>query len=152
MFKNPFSFKGRIRRKEYILSFILQFMVLINPLFWFYCLINSLKNKYSFKFTKFTIFYYILTFICYSFITYITTINPNPKYKQYIEIYHTIFGVILIISFIFLIWFSLAQTTKRCHDIGNSGWYQLIPFYNLFLLFGNGEIAENEYGINPKES
>ena len=28
-------------------------------------------------------------------------------------------------------WFILAQGSKRCHDRGNSGWYQLIPFYSL---------------------
>jgi uncharacterized membrane protein YhaH (DUF805 family) len=50
-----------------------------------------------------------------------------------------------------MIWFLWAQNAKRCHDRGNSGWYQLIPFYFLVLLFGDGEEGENEYGDNPKE-
>ncbi len=49
------------------------------------------------------------------------------------------------------IWFSWAQSCKRCHDRGHSGWWQLIPFYSLVLLFGKGEPGSNRYGDNPKE-
>lgn len=62
-------------------------------------------------------------------------------------------GTILVIFFILLIpflWFMLAQGTKRCHDRGNSGWFQLIPFYGLWMLFADSEHGPNEYGPNPK--
>ncbi len=49
-----------------------------------------------------------------------------------------------------LLWFHFAQGAKRCHDLGNSGWYQLIPFYGFWMLFANSEDGENEYGPNPK--
>jgi uncharacterized membrane protein YhaH (DUF805 family) len=42
----------------------------------------------------------------------------------------------------------LAQGAKRCHDRGNSGWYQLIPFYSLWMLFAEGDQQANSYG-NP---
>lgn len=47
-------------------------------------------------------------------------------------------------------WIALAQGAKRCHDRGNSGWYQLIPFYGLWMLFAKGDDDINEYGANPK--
>ncbi len=61
-----------------------------------------------------------------------------------------VLGVLIAISFIPLLWFMLAQTTKRCHDLGSSGWYQLIPFYNIGLLFIDSEKGRNKYGDNPK--
>tara|TARA_B110000967_G_scaffold149617_1_gene153411 strand:+ start:96 stop:752 length:657 start_codon:yes stop_codon:yes gene_type:complete len=96
MFRNPFSFKGRIRRMEYGLSFI--------------------------------IFY-----ISNNILTALSVEEPA-----------------VAILFIPSLWFTWAQGAKRCHDRGNSGWYQLIPFYGLWMLFGDGDIGENEYGSNPK--
>lgn len=58
--------------------------------------------------------------------------------------------VIYLILFVFGIWFLLAQGSKRCHDMGNSGWYQIIPFYGIWMIFADGEIGDNEYGPNPK--
>ncbi|HEY9187886.1 MAG TPA: DUF805 domain-containing protein [Ignavibacteria bacterium] len=48
------------------------------------------------------------------------------------------------------IWFLLSQGAKRCHDIGNNGWYQIIPFYFLWMLFADSEIGINVFGPNPK--
>lgn len=59
----------------------------------------------------------------------------------------TLLSLILIIP---LYWFMWAQGAKRCHDRGNSGWYQLIPFYGLWMLFGDGDECENDYGFAPK--
>ncbi len=88
MFKNPFSFKGRIRRTEYGLSL----------------LIAAAGN--------------------------IITLG---------------FGAFITVPFM------LAQVAKRSHDIGNSGWFILIPIYNpFFLLFTDGEKKNNQYGGNPK--
>lgn len=60
-------------------------------------------------------------------------------------------SVFVLISFIPMIWFLWAQNAKRCHDRGNSGWYQLIPFYFFILMFGESDEGSNEYGNNPKE-
>ena len=55
-----------------------------------------------------------------------------------------VFGIL----FLPVIWFILAQGAKRCHDRDNSGWYQIIPFYILWLLFAEGDRTTNSYG-NP---
>jgi len=85
LFKAPFSFKGRIRRKEYGLSILIVSTVGI-PL-------------------------------CF-----------------------------IIIGIIPVCWFIWAQGAKRAHDLGQSGWLQLIPFYSLLLLFAEGERHNNKYG------
>lgn len=58
--------------------------------------------------------------------------------------------VISLILFLPIFWFIIAQGIKRCHDLGHSGWYQLVPFYELFMLFEEGDPYINKYGHNPK--
>lgn len=45
---------------------------------------------------------------------------------------------------------SIAVGVRRMHDVGKSGWYILIPIYNLILAATNGDAGENEYGQDPK--
>lgn len=61
-------------------------------------------------------------------------------------------GVIVLLRIIYIpmLYFTFAQGAKRCHDLGDSGWWQLIPFYNLRMLFTDGIVGENPYGENPK--
>ena len=56
----------------------------------------------------------------------------------------------LVLLYIPIGWFALAQGAKRCHDLGNSGWFQWIPFYYLVLLFGKGDKEANYYGESLK--
>jgi len=43
----------------------------------------------------------------------------------------------------------LAAGIRRIHDHGKSGWFILIPFYNLYLLIIEGEAIPNTYGAVP---
>ena len=95
MFKNPFSFKGRIRRTEFGITYII--VALANVF-----LIASQED-------------------------------------------------ILVLIFIPLLWFLFAQGAKREHDLNYSGWWQLIPFRYLWLIFLKGEIGANKYGEDPKQ-
>ena len=45
---------------------------------------------------------------------------------------------------------SIAVGVRRIHDVGKSGWYLLIPIYNIILLATDGNHGPNEYGDNPK--
>jgi hypothetical protein len=49
-----------------------------------------------------------------------------------------------------MLWFLWAQGAKRCHDRGNNGLFQIIPFYIFWMIFANSEYGNNEYGPNPK--
>ena len=101
MFKNPFSFSGRIRRTEYGLSYLIYVAVLF---------------------------------------TFIWATEGTGTIGSFIYV-----GV-----YLGLLWFLLAQGAKRCHDLGNSGFYLLIPFYVLYMLFADGKNGTNSYGPNPK--
>lgn len=45
---------------------------------------------------------------------------------------------------------SIAVAIRRMHDVGKSGWFILIPIYNLILAVSEGESGTNEYGEDPK--
>ena len=78
-----------------------------------------------------------ISFIIYLFVYFI--INLSIETAPFV-----------LILYIPLLWFLWAQGAKRCHDRGNSGWFQLIPFYVFVLLFGEGYPGENRFGLNPK--
>jgi uncharacterized membrane protein YhaH (DUF805 family) len=45
---------------------------------------------------------------------------------------------------------SIAVGVRRMHDVGKSGWFLLIPVYNLVLTCTNGDNGTNQFGIDPK--
>lgn len=45
---------------------------------------------------------------------------------------------------------AIAVGVRRMHDVGKSGWYILIPIYNLVLACEDGTHGPNEYGPDPK--
>ncbi|MFH7016022.1 DUF805 domain-containing protein [Flavobacterium sp. FlaQc-47] len=45
---------------------------------------------------------------------------------------------------------SIAVGVRRMHDVGKSGWFLLIPIYNLILACTEGDKGANEYGPDPK--
>lgn len=47
---------------------------------------------------------------------------------------------------------SLAVGVRRMHDVNKSGWFLLIPIYNLILACTEGTQGDNDYGTDPKES
>jgi uncharacterized membrane protein YhaH (DUF805 family) len=45
---------------------------------------------------------------------------------------------------------SIAVAVRRMHDVGKSGWFILIPIYNIVLAVTEGDNGDNEYGADPK--
>ncbi len=58
----------------------------------------------------------------------------------------TLFVLCGILWYAFYSYMVLAIGAKRCHDLGHSGWFQLIPYYFLVMLFSYGDHYNNEYG------
>jgi surface protein len=61
----------------------------------------------------------------------------------------------LYFTYIPIFWLMWAQGAKRCHDLGRSGLFQIIPFYPIVMMFSES-ISEdksevNEYEINSEE-
>lgn len=102
MFQKPFLFKGRIRRTEYGISWVITLLALVA--------VEKILHEYDGGARIF----------------------------------------VANILYILMCWHIFAQGAKRCHDIGTSGWYQIIPFYVLWMLFVDGNININEYGPNPR--
>ena len=44
----------------------------------------------------------------------------------------------------------IAVGIRRMHDIGKSGWFILIPIYDIVLWATPGVIGDNQYGPDPK--
>jgi len=84
--------------------------------------------------------YWISLIIANVFFVVITELTKSTKLTQEIAIIAAIVGY----------WFLLSQGAKRCHDRGNSGWYQIIPFYIFWMLFADSTPGFNVYGENPK--
>ncbi|MCG8327498.1 MAG: DUF805 domain-containing protein [Chitinophagales bacterium] len=60
------------------------------------------------------------------------------------------FGISSIYSLAVLVP-SIAVAVRRMHDVGKSGWFILIPIYNLILAVTEGDHGPNEYGPDPKD-
>jgi uncharacterized membrane protein YhaH (DUF805 family) len=46
----------------------------------------------------------------------------------------------------------IAVAVRRMHDVGKSGWFMLIPIYNIILAFTDSQPGANKYGPNPKSN
>ena len=67
--------------------------------------------------------------------------NPETGYGAI----NTIYAAVVLVP-------AIAVGVRRMHDIGKSGWFFLIPLYNIFLAVRLGETGENKYGPDPKEA
>ncbi|MDB5155971.1 MAG: yhaH [Mucilaginibacter sp.] len=45
---------------------------------------------------------------------------------------------------------SIAVGVRRMHDVNKSGWFIIVPIYNLILACTDGTPGDNNYGPDPK--
>lgn len=62
-----------------------------------------------------------------------------------LEYNSNIFLLFLACTVVFF-WFLYAQCAKRCHDLGKSGAWMFVPFWNVLLFLAEGEEQDNQYG------
>jgi len=86
---------------------------------------------------------FLVSLIVFYFVTFVFGKLPISE--------HRIAAIFYLIILIAGYWFIFAQGARRCHDLGKNGWYQIIPFYGLWMLFQDSEIGPNEYGADPRE-
>ena len=73
----------------------------------------------------------------------IFALSENELY--YLEYNSNVFLLFLACTAAFF-WFLYAQCAKRCHDLGKSGAWMFVPFWNVLLFFAEGEKQNNQYG------
>ena len=66
-------------------------------------------------------------------------------FLYYLEYNSNIFLLFLACTAVFF-WFLYAQCAKRCQDLGKSGAWMFVPFWNVLLFFAEGEEQDNQYG------
>jgi uncharacterized membrane protein YhaH (DUF805 family) len=96
MFKNPFSYHGRIRRLEYALSWLI---------------------------------YYIYSSMAYFILLSFELVDQAVVHMKFMDIKipnNVIDSPAVMMVYLPLLWFMITQRAKRCHDRGNSGWFQII--------------------------
>ncbi|NVO11917.1 MAG: DUF805 domain-containing protein [Bacteroidales bacterium] len=117
---------GRIRRRAFFLRTLLVFSILI--------IANLIMENY------FNQEYYRWQNIG-------NGVVRNQGFLFWYNVY-SIFNYFVLT--ILLVIFFIVQSTKRIHDVNKSGWYVLVPFYNIILWLSEGDKGQNDYGLDPK--
>ena len=154
MFKRLFTWKGRINRREFIITFILG-IVLIHM---FAYLANvEFYQHYPYGNLKFNVnlsFFYSFAILGVVFgvipLLIFNLYSMNKLVIQWNGVYGTEFLPLMIaVDILFVLY--IFQCFKRCHDIEYSGLYCLIPLWNPFaLLFCRGDKGKNMYDLEEE--
>lgn len=112
---------------------------------------SFIKQLFSFK-GRMRRLHYFLSIIGFYALLFLSVFFMSELSKD-----SMFWGFLGAVIMFFSVWFIIAARVKRCHDRGNSGWWQLytcIPYvgavFSIILLFGSGDEDENEYGSNPR--
>lgn len=118
----PFSFKGRIGRLQLILSYVVGFVA------WFASFLLLLDIE-ALDFLLFCTELPDCLLFCIE--------HPDENGGA---------NLLILACTVAFFWFLYAQCAKRCHDLGKSGAWMFVPFWNVLLFFAEGEKQDNQYG------
>src|SRR5690242_4284737 len=94
--------------------------------------------------------------------------NFNGRARRSEYWYFVLFNIIFSFSLAIIGWYTdfpflrrlyslvillpgITVSVRRMHDVGKSGWFLLIPIYNLVLACTEGMSGENKHGLDPKQ-
>ena len=149
MFKRLFTWKGRINRSEFIITFVLA--IVITHIF-AYLAYSMFYQHYPWGNLRFNIsmsISYMVTILGFIFgllpLLMFNLYCINDMVLQWNGVNGTEFlPLMLAVDILFVLY--IFQCFKRCHDIGKSGLYCLIPLWNpVVLLFCRGGEGTNMY-------
>lgn len=88
-----------------------------------------------------------VTFVLLYFLSSVLFIKENSSFhKIFTLLSNVIFGLLALSGVISLTFNGI----RRAHDCNKSGWFSIIPLYNIYLIwFKKGTTGENKYGNNP---
>jgi uncharacterized membrane protein YhaH (DUF805 family) len=109
------------------------------------CYIHAMKNYASFKgrARRSEYWYFVLVYFIISIIGVVLDLSLGMLGEGGSG------PVGLVISLVHLVP-SIAIAARRMHDVDKSGWFQLVPLYNLYLCIKNGDVGSNRFGEDPK--
>ena len=102
--------------------------------------IHCFKNyaKFSGRASRTEYWYFVLFNTLISLIPTVLVIQSGGRLDE-----------LMVVSYLYsLVAFlpGLAVGVRRMHDVGKSGWFILIPLYNLILALTKGDEGTNEFG------
>jgi uncharacterized membrane protein YhaH (DUF805 family) len=96
----------------------------------------------------FMLFVFVFTTIFMAIVVFITAACSIDEYIILLNNYEDTYSMILGIVLWLLSW---AITVRRIHDCNKSGWFMLIPVYNIILDCTPGTVGPNRFGPDPKQ-
>ena len=107
-----------------------------------------LKKIFSFK-GKIGRWEFFLTNLFIGIVNYPLTYTPLAGEENNIDSISIVTLLCISILSVLSLWIYFAQGAKRCHDMGLNGFWQLIPFFPVAMIFIKGEDKDNKYGSVP---
>lgn len=92
---------------------------------------------------------FFLTLMCLYIFWHMFLIVDNTLLSVNAHNYCSRIAIVLIYISIYI---CLAQGVKRCHDIGHTGQFLVIPFHVFVLLFKQGQSSDNQYGYMSNDT
>ncbi len=116
----------------------------MNPMQWFLIVLKK-YNVFTGRARRSEYWHFVLVNLFNSFLTsYMDTTFGTFDEETKIGYINMAYAMVVLIP-------NITVNIRRMHDVGKSGWYMLIPIYNIVLAATPGVVGENQYGSDPKD-